>query len=152
MDRAEFWKVIALVDGDALASFDEGAAIQPLIAELAKREENEIAGFAEQLAQVLYALDGEIYADNAGESGTSGDGFLYARCFVVATGEQSYQRVLEDPAAMPKSLDEWCEPLLSVARDAWAEKTGRDAQDWPFEESVSYETGSNAARWTPREA
>ena len=37
------------------------------------------ADFEEALAQKLYAIDGEAYAQNAGESGCSDDAFLYAR-------------------------------------------------------------------------
>lgn len=148
MDRAQFWRLIGVVDRGALGRSDDDAAVQPLIDELAKRHEAEIAAFEEQLAQVLYDLDGEIYAQSSGESGDSDDGFLYARCFVVACGEQNYRRVLENPSAMPQSLDEWCEALLYVASRAWAEKTGRDEEDWAFQASVSYETGSNATKWT----
>jgi hypothetical protein len=49
---------------------------------------------------------------------------------------------------MPQSLDEWCEALLYVAPRAWASKTGRDEENWGFQASVSYETGSNSAKWT----
>ena len=67
---------------------------------------------------------------------------------MVASGEAYYQRVLADPTAMPRSLDEWCESLLYAPSRAWAQKTGRDETEWDVETSVSYETGSNAARWT----
>ena len=148
MDRGGFWKLVAAVDRDALDDFDEEAAVQPLIEELSKRDEREIFDFEEQLAQVRHELDGRAFAEHAGESADSDDGFLYARCFVVACGEQRYRQVLADPSAMPQSLDEWCESLLSVASRAWAHKTGRDEQEWTFAASVSYETGSNAAQWS----
>ena len=48
---------------------------------------------------------------------------------------------------MPDDLDDWLEELLYVAAEAWAEKTGRDTDDWDFSASVSYETGSNAGAW-----
>lgn len=147
MDRARFWSVIALVDRSALRNGDEEAAVRRVTEKLATLPEAEIAGFAEQLAQVLYDLDGQMFADHAGESGGSGDGFLYARCFVVASGEAYYQRVRAEPAAMPRSLDEWCESLLYVAASAWAQQTGGEAEDWPHTTSVSYETGSNKASW-----
>jgi hypothetical protein len=88
-------------------------------------------------ARALYALDTRAHADHAGDSGGSADGFLYARCYVV---EADYGRVLADPTAMPTSPDEWCEGLRYVAREAWAERTGGDASEWPFEPSVSYES------------
>lgn len=49
---------------------------------------------------------------------------------------------------MPQSLDHWCESLLYVAGEAWARKTGSDAADWNRETSVSFETGSNTAKWS----
>ena len=148
MDQGGFWKLMAAVDRDALDEFDDEAAVQQLIDELSKRDEREIFDFEEQLAQVLHALDGRVFAEHAGESAESDDGFLYARCFVVASGEQRYCQTLADPSAMPQSLDEWCESLLSVASRAWAQKTGRDEGEWAFVPSVSYETGSNTAQWT----
>jgi hypothetical protein len=147
MDRAGFWKLMSAVDQDALDELDDAAAVEPLIEELSKREERQIFGFEEQLALVLYELDGRVFADHAGESASSPDGFLYARCFVVARGQEHHERVLADPSAMPHSLDEWCEALLYVASRAWAQRTGRDEEEWEFEASVSYETGSNAAKW-----
>jgi hypothetical protein len=147
MDRAEFWKLLENIDRRALRRFDEEAAVEPLIKALAKRDEREIFGFEEQLAQVLHDLDGRVYADHAGESSGSDDAFLYARCFVVASGEMHYGSVLASPAAMPRTLDEWCESLLGVGAQAWALKTGRDEEDWDFDTSVSFETGSNKAKW-----
>jgi hypothetical protein len=92
----------------------------------------------------LYALDGRRYAEQAGESSDSDDGFLYARCFVVAQGEAHYRRVLADPSLMPKSIDEWCEALLGAAGTAFERSTGESAE---FETSVSFETASNRAQW-----
>jgi hypothetical protein len=148
MDRAGFWRLVATVDRAALAAVDDAAAVQPLIDELATRDEREIGDFEEQLAQVLHALDGRVFAEHAGESGDSSDGFLYARCYVVACGEQHYAEVLADPSAMPQSVDEWCESLLYVASRAWARRTGRTEDEWSFATSVSFETGSNTAGWT----
>jgi len=49
---------------------------------------------------------------------------------------------------MPTSIDEWCEPLLYAARRAWAESTGNDMDSWTHEGPLSYETGSNQAKWS----
>lgn len=45
---------------------------------------------------------------------------------------------------MPKSLDQWCEPLLYIAREAWEKKTNTE---WDFDIEKSYETGSNVKNW-----
>jgi hypothetical protein len=147
VERDDFWKLIAFVDREALHRFDDDAAIAPLIVELAMRDEPTRRGFEEELAHVLRGIDSRAHADHAGESGDSNDAFLYARCFVVASGQHHYQTVLDDPGAMPRTLDEWCESLLYAAGKAWGIRTGRDPEEWDFHASVSYETGTNKAKW-----
>lgn len=147
MKDLDFWKLVALIDVEALDEGREGDAVEPLQAALHMMSESELFGFEEALSQMLYAIDGEAFADNAGDSGGSDDGFLYARCFVVAKGREFYEAVKADPARMPKSIEQWCEPLLYLHRAAWAEQTGNDQSDWPFGATVSYESGSNADLW-----
>jgi hypothetical protein len=45
---------------------------------------------------------------------------------------------------MPKSVDEWLEPLLYVAQIAFE---SRSAREWDYNARFDYETGSNAAQW-----
>ena len=148
MTEREFWNLIALIDVSALEEGREDEAVEPLQAALSMKSEAELFGFEEALSQKLYALDGEKFADNAGNSGRSDDGFLYARCFVVAKGREFYEAVKSDPACMPKSIEQWCEPLLYPHRAAWANQTENDQSEWPFEATVSYESGSNADLWS----
>ena len=147
MDQSTFWLLIGKIDRDALRDGDEEGALEPLVEALAEYGEAEIKEFENILAQCLYDIDGRAYADQAGESGRSGDGFLYAACYVVARGKKHYDSVKADPAKMPKSLDEWCEPLLSVAQQAWAAATGNDEESWDHNAPVNYETGSNKVNW-----
>jgi hypothetical protein len=147
MNSDEFWKLISLVDLNALESEDEEAAVAPVENALIKMDIAAIEGFYEQLSLVLYAIDGEVYADNAGDAGGSDDGFLYARCYVVARGKTFYEQVRQNPDHMPDSLEQWCESLLYVAPNAWADKTGNDPTEWEFDSSVSFESGSNEAQW-----
>ena len=151
MTEREFWMLIDVIDTDLLDEGDEDAALAPLLRLLQGKQESDLAGFDEILAQKLYALDGREYAKHAGESGESGDGFLYARCYVVAQGEAYYKEVLTTPEKMPNTLDQWCEPLLFIHLHAWAEHTGKDEAEWEFETSVSYETGSHTELWSPQE-
>ena len=147
MNSNEFWKLIALVDLDALENGDEDEALASLSSAMAAMDVSRIEAFQEQLSQVLFAIDGESYADNAGDSGTSDDCFLYARCYVVARGEDYYSRVKAKPEEMPKSIEQWCESLLYVAQNAWATKTGSNPSEWIFDATVSYESGSNESLW-----
>jgi hypothetical protein len=147
MDDAEFWTLIARIDADALREGDSEAAVEPLVDALTPLGEERLHAFEEALARKLYALDGRRYAEHAGESGESADGFLYLRCFVVAAGRAEYEAVLRDPSRMPSSPERWCEDLLAVAALAYEASTGRD--NWIHDASVSYETGSNADAWKP---
>ena len=143
MTQGEFWKLIGCIDQSALAAGDEDSAIAPLQERLELLDVQSLEAFEEELAQCLYALDGEKFA----ESGDSDDAFLYARCFVVAQGREHYEATLKNPGLMPKTLDDWCEALLYAHREAWAKITGADVSEWPYEASVSYESGSNESLW-----
>lgn len=147
MNEDKFWQLIDQIDREAMDEGDTEGAVEPLMLALSELPVKQIQGFEECLARALYKLDGKIYADNARDSGTSGDAFLYARCHVVGQGKAAYDAVLADPTRMPDDLDDWLEELLYVAAEAWAGKTGRDTDDWDFSASVSYETGSNAGAW-----
>lgn len=150
MTRDDFWKHIETIDRVALDSGDGEEAVAPLQKNLEALTVPELEAFEEHLSQCLYGLDGVAFADESGESGSSDDAFLYARCHVVAAGRAHYEATLRNPRLMPKSLDHWCEPLLYAARRAWAGLTGEDESAWAFDASVSYESGSNTALW-PKE-
>jgi hypothetical protein len=144
MDDAAFWKLVSRIDREALGDGDEEGAVEPLVAALTALPPPQIEAFDEALARKLHAIDGRAYADAAGESGGSGDGFLYARCFVVAQGRKHYEDVLADPRLMPTSVDDWCEALLFVTQQAYEAATGNE---WTYDASVDIETGANAELW-----
>ncbi len=145
----EFWKLMDAVDRAVLGNGQalEDVAVASLIDALSVLDTLEIESFEDHLAKALFALDGEVYADNAGDSGRSGDGFLYARCYVVGKGVEFYRRVLENPTQMPDRINQWLEPLLFVAARAWARATGGHEEDWDYQATVSWETGSNSEQW-----
>ena len=147
MNDEEFWKLISLIDIDALDEADEETAVEKLTEKLSTKNEKEIGEFEENLSQCLYKIDGKKWCEQSGESSNSADGFLYARCYVVARGREFFEAVLSNPNLMPKSSDEWAESLLYVAAQAWAEATGNDEADFESFASVSSETGSNKAQW-----
>ena len=147
MTNDEFWKSISLIDIEALDEGDEETAVEALSESISSNTEEEINQFYEILSQYLYKLDGKVWCDESGESSNSSDGFLYARCYVVAKGQDYYESVLNDPRLMPKSCEQWAESLIYVAGQAWGEVTGNDEEDYEFEPSVSYETGSNDSQW-----
>jgi hypothetical protein len=90
----------------------------------------EIQSLQEMLAAKLHAIDGRAWARESGPEVWWGepdqlsvDGFLYARCVVVANGSESYDAVLADPREMPKDREFEC--LLYIAPNAFDKKTGR---------------------------
>jgi hypothetical protein len=147
MTTEEFWQCIGHINQKVLKAGEghDHDAVQPLTDFLATLPASKIEGFDEQLSQLLYEIDTREHMRNAGMSAGSSDGFLYARCFVVASGKTFYESVKQDPKRMPKSLDEWCEPLLYVAEQAW-ERSAR-SHKWNYSPSVSYESGSNSKGW-----
>lgn len=147
MTREEFWQCIGHINHQLLKAGEghDHDAVQPLIDFVATLPASKIEGFEEQLSQVLYEIDTREHMKSAGMSAGSSDGFLYARCFAVASGKAFYESVKQDPKKMPKTLDEWCEPLLYVAERAW-ERSVRQHK-WNYSPSVSYESGSNSKGW-----
>ncbi|STQ91122.1 DUF4240 domain-containing protein [Iodobacter fluviatilis] len=147
MDEKVFWNLISRINSQKLAEGREDQALLPLAKHFKTLAEADLFEFEEALSRYLYELDGTVYAQNAGESSDSGDAFLYARCYVVAMGKTYYEDVKANPGQMPKSLDNWCEPLLYAHREAWARLTKNSQQDWPYISSVSYESFSNRRAW-----
>lgn len=147
MTDLDFWQLVSAIDVAALDEGREDQAVAPLRSALSAKSEAELFAFEECLSKKLYAIDGDSFAEQAGDSGRSDDGFLYARCYVVAKGQAFFDAVQADPTLMPKSIEQWCESLLYQHREAWADLTGNEASDWPFEASVSYETCSNSSLW-----
>jgi hypothetical protein len=148
MDEAQFWAIIGLFDWKTR---DADAILAPAVNALALLPKSDIEAFHNLMNEKLYALDGQIYAEQLGSNryapdankGFSVDGFLYARCCVVANGKFFFEKVLEDPTKMPKEFT--FESLLYLPKMAWALKTGRDNYAY-FPETWS-ETFSNSNGW-----
>ena len=147
MTEERFWAIIAMLDWAATG--DDEAVIAPAVAELAKHAIEEIYEFENILAQKLYALDTIAHARQIGGEDAYREGeyfspdlFLYARCVVVANGEDLYKRVLQDPREFPEFLE--FESLLYIGRKAFLLKTDRK---FDHVTTPSYETYSNAEGW-----
>src|SRR5207248_2122881 len=105
--------------------------------------------FEERFAHLMYQLDTRAHASNIGEDScdpesdyVSADGFVYARCVVVANGKEFYEQVLKDPTKMPKDME--FESLLGLASAAYELKTG---EQFEYSTGCSYESFSNPAGW-----
>ncbi|MEE9392556.1 MAG: DUF4240 domain-containing protein [Planctomycetota bacterium] len=144
MTEQEFWDVIQLLDWSRLEADEEFGVIRPVVDALLMKSTADIMAFDDLLSEKLYQLDGAAYAEAAGVSGQYEDLFLYARCCVIANGEDAYNSVKETPELMPSGLD--FDELLFVAERAWAVKTGGDYHHRP---AYSMEMHANQANWPP---
>jgi len=148
MDEAQFWAIIDLFDWRTRNS---EAILSPAIKALSRLSDSDIKAFHNILNLKLYTLDGQRFAEHLGSNRYvqgenkhfSVDGFLYARCCVVANGKSFYEKVLNDPTKMPKEYT--FESLLYLPAMAWKMKTGRD--DYDYFPEVWSETFSNSGGW-----
>jgi Protein of unknown function (DUF4240) len=139
-----FWDLIGLIAAEAA---DGQAAIEPVVNALASMDVDGITAFDDALAGKLFALDTRRHAEQWATDSPpfSADGFLYARCWVVARGRDHYEHVMNDPAAMPPDRPEFeFEDLHYVPEYAFKRKTGGDYTYLP---TPSPETFSNADGW-----
>lgn len=146
MNEEAFWSIIALLDWSQ--GEDDDAILAPAVQALKQYSVADIKRFHDILAEKLYALDKQAFAEQIGEYRYGGarhfsvDVFLYARACVVANGKEFYGRVLSDPTKMPKEYT--FEALLYLAPTAFEQKTG---DTWDYLPKISYETYSNREGW-----
>lgn len=147
MSETEFWDIIELLNWDEEGNDD--AVVEPAVAFLALKKEEEICAFQEILSAKLYQLDGEKFAREIGrdayqgqEAYFSSEWFLAARCCAVANGQGFYEEILEDPTLMPKDLG--FASLAGLAGRAYRKKTGKQFNYVP---KVSEQSMSNLDLW-----
>lgn len=97
-------------------------------------------------AEKLYQLDtrahGDAYLANEADDYLSVDDFLYVRCPIVAEGLEYYETILKNPAELTENNS--FEALLSIADDAYKQKTGKE---FDYHAKCNYETYSNKKAW-----
>ncbi len=143
LSEAQFWQVIDCLDWTKKKHKD---IMAPAVAFLAKMPIANIYLFKDKLSEKLYSLDtrahANAYLEKQSDGYLSADDFLYVRCAVLAEGKEYYEKVLNNPSEMPAEID--FEPLLSLADDAYAMKTGKEFNYYPI---FNYETHSNLEGW-----
>jgi hypothetical protein len=146
LTEQKFWEIINLFDWTD--DEDNERVLKPAIAALAACPIHDIYLFADILAEKLFTLDTQVFAENIGgdaytpDKYFSVDNFLYARCCVIANGKDFYEKVLQDPTLMPKDLT--FESLLNLPSDAYTQKTGKEFEYFSM---IPIETYSNKAGW-----
>lgn len=151
LSEQHFWEIISLLDWDKEG--DDDAVVEPAVAYLTAGPVRHIFEFADLLSEKLFTLDSEAYARHIGEDAWSPDryfsvdNFLYARCCVVANGKEMYEKVLHDPAQMPKDLT--FEALLYLPSEAYERKTGKA---YDYSPAFPIETYGNEKGWEESES
>ncbi|HKK78709.1 MAG TPA: DUF4240 domain-containing protein [Phaeodactylibacter sp.] len=146
MSEAAFWAIIEKLDWSK--GEDDDAILAPAVQVLSAYTVRDIERFQDILAEKLFQLDKQAYAEQIGTYAYGGDRnfsvdiFLYARACVIANGKDFYYNVLSNPSKMPKEFT--FEPLLYLAGLAYQKKTGTE---WKYLPEVSYETYSNREGW-----
>ncbi len=148
MDENVFWEILEKLDWK---NESEDDILQPAVVALSKFSGEAIFKFHDILAEKLYALDGQKFAEQLGSNKYSKvgdhpfsvDSFLYSRCCVVASGQKFFEKVLKNHAAMPKEFT--FESLLYLPENAFDLKTG--GEEYDHEPEIWYETFSNSSGW-----
>ncbi|MEU9675633.1 DUF4240 domain-containing protein [Streptomyces parvus] len=150
MTWVDFWALISKLNGEATEE-----SCHRLAEQLSRRPVSDIVAFAERHAEALYRLDQEKFGtlpvvDLTAQDGQpfpqSSDGFLYARCAVVAAGRDVWESVFFDadkfvPYTSTECDGEW---LLYVPDQAYELATG---EQWHRSTRYCCESYSNRDGW-----
>ncbi|MBA3994186.1 MAG: hypothetical protein C0469_11720 [Cyanobacteria bacterium DS2.3.42] len=146
MDESKFWDLLSLIK---LPNEEDEGDVGAARAALAELSIEDIQRFEQILIEKLFALDTRVHAGESLENEEdffSNDGFLYKRCYVVASGKEYFDDILLNPQRMPKDIMLTLEELLYLPQNAYELKTGDD-EFLPVTSNLSPETGSNLQGW-----
>jgi hypothetical protein len=143
LSEAQFWNIIDALDWEQRNTMNQ---LKPAIQLLSTMSLINIYLFADKLSEKLHSLDtrvhGDAYLAHQSDDYLSVDDFLYNRCAIVAEGKDYFEKVLKNASLFPTDLS--YEPLLSIAPQAYFQKTGRTFQYQPL---YNIETYSNTQGW-----
>lgn len=136
MDKVKFWK---LIDASRRAAEGDPEEQMDLLREkLIELPAEEIVAFDRIFSEYhsrayTWGLWGAAFV--IGE-GCSDDGFMDFRGWLISRGEKVYETALANPDSLAKVLtdddgDCQVEGFQYVPSQAWEEKTGKDAEDFP---------------------
>lgn len=123
----------------ALADAIEDSVIEGFENRLYDLEREDLTAFIHILEERLYHIDRSDI-----QEGTDGsdDGFLYARCYIVAMGEAYYDAVDKDPSKAAPDAE--AEGFGFTAYSVYAD---RFDEQFPRNSKHNIGTGSNKAGW-----
>lgn len=147
LSNGKCWRLIGLLDW-SFEDKNDDEVVEPLIQALSTLSIANIYQFADWLTEKLWHLDtadhARVFIEEDGFLST--DDFLYARCAVVANGEEYYNQILKSPSDMPFEVT--FESLLYLPQEAFERKTGEKMVYVPL---FNYETYSNQVGWKREE-
>jgi hypothetical protein len=131
MDRTEFWSLVEKTKKESGGDCERQAELlRKKLVSLPIREIIDFDRIVEELLIESYNwnLWAAAYLINGG---CGDDGFDYFRGWLIAQGESIYSNALKNPetlADFPDDFPEYaeCEEFLSVAAEAYEQKTGQD--------------------------
>ncbi len=127
MTLDDFWNLISTtISAEAL----EEADLSKLESALAAMSAEEIAAFDDNVSKLCtdsygWPIWGAAYIINGG---CSDDGFDYFRGWLIGKGREVFEAAMADPDSLVDYVEDEveCEDLLSVAWQAYKDKTGKD--------------------------
>lgn len=150
MNHLDFWSLIdqsrQAADGDADAQIE---ALRALLSRLPPPEIVEFGRLFSELHLNAYAwnLWGEAYVIGGG---CSDDGFSDFRGWLISRGQKVYEQALESPDSLADAVAQDEETQIEgfeyLPREAWAEATGQDEDDFPDHE-MPYPAAPKGTSW-----
>jgi hypothetical protein len=125
-------------DAEAVSKALSSKVVPALAKALGDLTRDELIAFDRILEAKLYDLD---RADIQAETDGSDDGFLYARGYIVGTGQAYCRAVLSDPKRAFTDMEE--ERIAYLPQDVFEERFDEHIPP----SGISRETGSNEAGW-----
>ncbi len=132
-----FWEIIDSFDWQQKTGV---AVLANGVKKLAEQETVFIYLFADVLHEKLAQVNTKAHVQSFAErqkGHLSGDDFLYARCAVIAEGKDYFEKVINEPSAMPTDII--FEALLYLPDKAYKLKTGKEFQYTPQQKIETYD-------------
>ena len=150
----DFWEIIDSIDHEY--GGDSEAVVSSIVRHLKHCEDSYIFSFDDKLCELIYSLDGKKWAEDIfGDEEFSEDKFLSARCLAVASGMETYTKVLGhrekiDMDNIHFDNGKWygsTDGLVTAAAEAWSAKHLISVSKYPHMPPFSLKSHSNSEMW-----
>ena len=143
IDRQRFWAIIEKTTSFEADTADQAAALKR---ELEKLPAADVVSFEMTFDTIMReSYSWNLWgADYVVHGGASDDSFEYFRVWLISKGQRFFDTVSHDPDALADMIASDSsgplefEDFAYVAREVWASKTGREADDMPMVANMIY--------------